>query len=95
MTMRLAFPLMLSLLAAAGAINLFTPDGQRVGVVREGPGGQVEIFDRDSRRIGWGRRNPDGSIEVFGADGRPLALKAGMGSCAKSMSNTIAQLRYH
>ena len=67
--MRLAFPLMLSLLAAAGTLDLFGPDGHRVGTVREGPGSRVDLYDAESRRIGWGRRNADGSVELFDAKG--------------------------
>lgn len=59
-------------LAAAETLDLFGPDGQRMGIIREGPSGQVEIFDQQSRRIGWGRRNRDGSIELFDPKGNRL-----------------------
>lgn len=59
-------------LAAAGTLDLFAPDGQRQGYVREAPAGQVEIFDKNSKRIGWGRRNTDGSLELFDVKGNRL-----------------------
>ena len=69
MTLRPALLAALLALAAAGTVDLFGPDGQRVEIIREGPGSRVGVFDQDSRRIGWGRRNPDGSVEVFGTKG--------------------------
>lgn len=60
---------LLTLIGAAGTLDLFDADGQRVGVVREGLGGSVEVFDAESRRVGWGRRNADGSVELFDMKG--------------------------
>jgi hypothetical protein len=59
-------------LAAVGTIDVFGPDGQRAGTIREGPGGRVDVYDADSNRIGWGRRNADGSLELFDQQGRRL-----------------------
>jgi hypothetical protein len=72
MTRCLLLPALLLAAAAVGAIDVFGPDGQRVGTVKESPGGRVDVYDADSNRIGWGRRNADGSIGLFDKDGRRL-----------------------
>ena len=59
-------------LAAAGTLDLIGPDGQRLGMVREGPGGQLDLFDKESRRVGWGRCDRVGNCELFGTDGRRI-----------------------
>lgn len=70
--------LLAALLAlAAGTLDLFTPDGQRLGQVREGPGGRIDVFDKESSRIGWGRRSPDGSVELFDMKGNRLCESRG------------------
>jgi hypothetical protein len=72
MTRCLLLPALLLAAAAVGAIDVFGPDGQRIGTVREGAGGRVDMYDGESRRIGWGRRNADGSLELFDQQGRRL-----------------------
>jgi hypothetical protein len=45
---------LLALLLAAAAMtttDLFAPDGERLGAVREGPGGSADEFDKESRRV--------------------------------------------
>jgi hypothetical protein len=69
------FPTLLAALlalAAVGTIDVFAPDGRRIGSVREGPGSRVDVYDAESRRVGWGRRNADGSVEVFDKKGKRI-----------------------
>ncbi len=68
---------LLALAAALTTIDLFGPDGQRLGQVREGPGGAVDVFDKESRRTGWGRRNADGSWELFDQRGNRIGESRG------------------
>jgi len=57
-------------LAAAGTTSgMFDAQtGQRVGMIREGPGGRLDLFGLTGERQGWGRRNADGSVELFDRD---------------------------
>jgi hypothetical protein len=59
-------------LAAAGTLNVFGPDGQRIGTLQDSLGGSVDFYDAEGRRVGWGRRNADGSVEVLDLKGNRL-----------------------
>jgi hypothetical protein len=59
-------------LAAAGILDVFGPDGQRIGTLRDSLGGSVDLYDTEGRRVGWGRRNADGSVEVLDLKGNRL-----------------------
>ncbi len=71
------------LLAAAGTPGLCDAQtGERIGTLRECPGGRMDLFDRESNRARWGRKNADGSSELFeirgnriGTVGRDCAIR--------------------
>lgn len=78
--MRLVFPLMPSLLVAAGVINLYDSDGHRAGRIVEGPGGRVDVYDARSNRTGYGYIRGDDSVDVFNVDGtRRATITPGIG----------------
>jgi hypothetical protein len=61
----------LGLAIGAGTVGVYGPDGQRVGTVRENPGGSVDLFGRDGQRLGWGRTS-GGTTEFFDTRGNRI-----------------------
>ncbi len=68
---------LLALAAALTTLDLFGPDGQRIGQVREGPGNTVDVYDSQSRRVGWGRCDRIGTCQLFDMRGNRIVESRG------------------